>query len=225
MHRFEKKYLLPVNVFLKLKNLLQNSFSSDAHANAEGYYHVSSLYFDKADLRCYYDKINGELHRYKFRLRSYAADLNGTAPIFLEHKVKKENLQIKYKYPASDKLINQALAKSPVDLTFFSGQGSYLPLLQVSYKRMAFNAYNLSSSDRGSSENHLRINFDYDIFFKQPGFSHSRALIVKNKILTEIKSPVSELPNWLNEFLNEHAARDTEFSKYVECMNGVRHEY
>lgn len=72
---------------------LRKLFQHDAHANQDGSYRVSSLYFDTPHDKALRQKIDGISNREKFRIRYYNKDLSF---IRLEKKIKKDKLNAKF---------------------------------------------------------------------------------------------------------------------------------
>ncbi len=85
-YRSEYKHSINQSEYLALRSRLRAIFPRDAHANADGGYLVSSLYFDNADDKVLREKLSGLQKREKFRIRTYNHD-----PTVL-HLEKKERL-------------------------------------------------------------------------------------------------------------------------------------
>tara|TARA_R100000789_G_scaffold79229_1_gene74406 strand:+ start:150 stop:908 length:759 start_codon:yes stop_codon:yes gene_type:complete len=86
--RYEFKYLLDADMREQVENEISNFMRYDgfAHSEMENSYIVRSLYFDDPERTHYYEKIDGQLDRRKYRLRTYVHDDDGQTPIFLEMK-------------------------------------------------------------------------------------------------------------------------------------------
>ena len=83
-YRHELKYRINGGTYHILRQRFRAVMMPDAHT-AGGLYRVTSLYLDDAYRTAYRDKVNGALHRKKYRIRVY--DL-GENVINLEEKVK-----------------------------------------------------------------------------------------------------------------------------------------
>ena len=92
MKRHELKYRINKGEHFILKQRLSMLFTSDSNVNAEGEYHIRSLYFETPNDKALLEKINGVNKREKFRLRMY--NMN-TDFIRLEKKTKENGLSIK----------------------------------------------------------------------------------------------------------------------------------
>ncbi len=72
--RYENKYLIGAAAETMLLGRLRAVAASDPHANAEGAYHIRSLYFDDCYRTALMDKEEGYEMREKFRIRYYNLD-------------------------------------------------------------------------------------------------------------------------------------------------------
>ncbi|MBR1709321.1 MAG: polyphosphate polymerase domain-containing protein [Clostridia bacterium] len=72
--RHEFKYLISDAQITCLQQQLNPIMHLDSHAGANGFYSISSLYFDDYFNRCLYDNINGVDPREKYRIRIYNAN-------------------------------------------------------------------------------------------------------------------------------------------------------
>jgi hypothetical protein len=108
--RFEFKYVLDAASRQAVEGALQPFLELDPSVarQPDGTYFVRSLYFDDARCSAFHDKIDGVLHRSKFRLRSYGRSLDDPAPWFLEEKGRHDNLVWKHRTPLSGMLDRRA---------------------------------------------------------------------------------------------------------------------
>ena len=93
--RFELKYRIDYFQYLKIRNSLYQYMFRDQYTNAakgKGYL-VRSLYFDSDDLKLYYEKMDGNNKRIKFRIRTYTE--KPSSPIRVELKMREGNIVIK----------------------------------------------------------------------------------------------------------------------------------
>ncbi len=72
-NRFELKYLVHYKQAQALKEMIGPHVTQDENAGFDGYYKISSLYYDSSDLKCYWEKLDGESFRRKVRVRTYGA--------------------------------------------------------------------------------------------------------------------------------------------------------
>lgn len=107
--RFELKFPIEVGTALRFLEGARGSLERDPHAEVGGY-RVSSLYFDSPDRRAYWEKLDGEARRRKFRLRFYTPidTATGDDARFLGRDSAK--MEIKYR-------LDNRVFKERVDLT------------------------------------------------------------------------------------------------------------
>lgn len=175
-YRKEWKYVISVAEYLRLKPWLRQMLKPDSHGD-DGCYTVRSLYFDSVYDYDYYDNLDGNLKKRKFRLRCYSGNFDR---LQLECKSKEGSDGIKYAVSLS-----RAEAEEILEGNFSSilekkdsvGQemflrlhaGAYRPKTVVEYDR---EAYSYPVSD-------VRLTFDRKVrgtasgngfFDENPGF-------------------------------------------------------
>jgi hypothetical protein len=69
--RHEMKYVVNEMDIIILRNRLKHIMKIDTNANASGRYVIGSIYFDDWKDSAFYEKVNGESQRSKFRIRAY----------------------------------------------------------------------------------------------------------------------------------------------------------
>lgn len=108
--RFEFKYLLDAATRQAVEGALQPFLEPDPFVTRQPdrAYFVRSLYFDDARCSAFHDKIDGVLHRSKFRLRTYGRSIDDPAPWFLEEKGRHDTLVWKHRAPLSGMLNRRA---------------------------------------------------------------------------------------------------------------------
>jgi SPX domain protein involved in polyphosphate accumulation len=86
--RYEFKYLIRPDLAEAVARFLTPYVEMDEHCRGSdtNAYTVKSIYFDSPDFECFHEKLGGQKFREKFRLRTY--DHRGSAPLFLENKIK-----------------------------------------------------------------------------------------------------------------------------------------
>ena len=95
-YRHERKYEISLFDFFSLTHTLRTIMQPDPHADQDGKYLITSLYFDNCFDKALREKRDGLNQREKFRLRYY-----GSAPekVFLEKKQKHAGLCLKNAAP------------------------------------------------------------------------------------------------------------------------------
>lgn len=225
-NRFELKYLVHYSQASELMRSMAPYVHTDANAGPGGYYKIASRYYDSADLRCYWEKVNGERFRRKVRLRTY-----GDAPkkAFLEIK-QRTNLSVQKRRSLHDlntleqqmKLMqrgeytveNESVMDEVCNLV---NRYRLEPKVVISYNRAAF--FDLYRRD-------LRITFDRNIKCRTLGLELGQAgfggkfIVPPTIYILEVKFN-EVVPRWLCTCLNHHDLKVERVSKYclgVETM-------
>ncbi len=126
--RHEQKYHISQGSAVYLSNILKNVMHIDENADERGEYHIRSLYFDDCFNTAMADKIDGVMHRDKYRIRIY--NLSDRV-IVLERKRKKGDYISKVSAPISRELAEQIIAGDAHGL-----ERQEHPLLQDVYRQM-----------------------------------------------------------------------------------------
>lgn len=211
LNRFEKKFIMSNSSYTY--NFIKSFFSKDA-VYSENY--IFNIYFDDSGLRTLYEKLDGDLHRYKIRVRWYAAN----PELYIPDKAKLEN---KTKFGAgsikkscsiempSDN-ISELLSRKTWKKQLFNHlskislppNDNFLPVMISRYRRRRFIDPQTDS----------RISFDDDIcsLALAPNINARGITLrkLKNAVL-EIKNTNGKIPYLLN---NQPQIRLTSFSKY-----------
>lgn len=216
--RFELKFLVTLAEGEKIVNELRHNMVFDSHTDSTGRYAVHSLYLDTGDRKDYYDVINGEKNRCKFRFRHY-----GGAPSCIALEAKKKTNQTISKTRAwiepdeMESLWNAPFAASG-DFGFFAyhfARYNYKPLVSLSYERAAL--VDLLGHD-------VRVTLDFNLrcagpesFMPPFGESGARVLPPGYGIL-EVKFD-ARMPQWLRSCLRKNRLVARPYSKYVKSVD------
>ncbi len=158
--RFERKFLLPLEEYHRLRGRLDALLSKDSHTGRDGYA-IRSLYFDTLWDGDYFEKQDGVQLRRKLRLRIYDP---ASEFAFLEMKQKEGEYQLKRSLRLS-RAAAQSLARgaySPLlelrddfadECYALLSMRGYRPKAVIEYRREAYTA----------PENDTRITFDREI--------------------------------------------------------------
>ena len=85
--RFELKYILHQDEYADMVETLRDYIEPDEYGDAQGRYTVTSLYYDTADYKAYWDKLEGHRYRRKVRVRVYGNQVvTPETPCFVEIK-------------------------------------------------------------------------------------------------------------------------------------------
>lgn len=213
MSRFERKFIINLEEYQKLKALVQLLGICDSHSLKKDRYPVFSQYFDTKDLRFYYEKIEGLFEHSKIRIRTYGSRASPSSKTYLEAKIKRKAEQFKLRIPEIQKGRFQP-GKDLDFLTSMMAEERMVGTCNIYYEREAYQIPDNSSW--------LRVNFDHNVCCLPPSekeasldheFKH--CLDDGQSILMEVKGlshDPSELMQWLLKGVDTRAIS---FSKYI----------
>ena len=121
-YRHELKYVVTAAELALLENRIKGLVRPDAHAGADGMYHIRSLYFDDYYNSCYNENEIGTDPREKFRIRIYN---ESAARINLELKRKEHGMTQKLSCRLTEEQCRSLMAGRPL-----LPDSSYPPVLQ-----------------------------------------------------------------------------------------------
>ena len=218
--RHELKYFIHPAEVEALRNRLRPVLKLDSHCRGGRPYAIRSLYFDDIDDSAYYDKVDGVMHRDKYRIRIYNYS---DAEIFLERKRKMGDLIVKSSAQITRRLCEQLISGDPRGLHAASNpllQDVYVqmrtrllrPAVIVDYNRLAF---------QHPAEN-VRITFDTQLrtgLHSVDLFNPDLPTVCphdKNVEILEVKFD-RYLPQHIAGLLSGIQADRSAISKYVLC--------
>lgn len=227
--RFEFKYILPRNRRNDVESHLQYFVELDpfVRGRPESKYTVRSLYYDDAAYSAFHDKIDGLLHRKKFRIRTYNDEETGAAPYFLEVKGRHNNLVFKHRTPIEkgnwissrgDELslgiIENSTPSNVLDqFTFEFFKRRIKPVALINYKRRPY----ISKYDPN-----FRITFDEELFcfdatkLFPEDISQAHSIIPGSTVL-EVKF-AHHIPAWFHRIIQAHNLKRVSISKICSGM-------
>lgn len=224
-NRFELKYLVHYKQVVELMRNMAPYVRTDANAGPGGYYKIASRYYDSADLRCYWEKVNGERFRRKVRLRTYGDSPNEA---FLEIK-QRTNLSVQKRRSLHDLETLEEQMRLMTRGAYAADDGNVMdevcnlvnryrlePKMIISYNRAAF--FDLYRQD-------LRITFDRNIKCRsinldlQRGGFGGKFVVPPSMYILEVKFN-EVVPRWLCSCLNHHDLKVERVSKY--CLGVER---
>lgn len=230
--RHEFKYILtPHQARLIEEYIERRHLSPDAYAD-NGSYAITSLYFDTANLKDYYDKLAGLDRRHKLRARVYGSDFSNPSygHIWLELKCKANMTTFKYRTPVPlsdwETLCGQTKIAFDIGTIFRSHKDkegfrrfaylflrdSYKPHVVVRYKRRAF---------EGEFFTNFRLTLDSDIeTCRWSDYVRGAPLqpVARGKVIMEVKF-TEAMPWWFRHLLERFNLSRKVFSKYVNAVD------
>jgi len=226
MYKREIKYLLPVELLPKVRDILTPYMRLDKFAGPkeDPDYTVRSIYFDTRKLKFYHEKNEGLQKRLKVRIRSY----NTYTPksiAFLELKRKEGAYIFKNRYPIlvdqlkdilegkvfENKLPLKSRDRDRKMFLYHMYSQSLNPIVLVVYEREAYH-YKFNPD--------LRITFDKNIRSVRPQSSISVfededcAMTFRNKFVLELKYN-KQFPGWLISMIKNLHLQSRSVSKYT----------
>lgn len=228
--RHELKYLIRQEQQQELMAELSEYLTIDTHAQADGQYPITSLYFDTTDHKFYWDKVEGHRVRRKIRVRTYGnQDMSPDTLCFLEIKqrvdklIRKRRVQLPYAQAVAFATMDEPPADlEPVarrvmqEVHYLQRTLDLQPACVVRYNRLAMEGNVLYPDLRVTFDTNLRsrvhdltlLSTDYadNSFFLRPDFAVMEVKINNN------------VPYWLTQMLNRYRCRLQRISKYCAAL-------
>lgn len=228
-HRYEFKYVLDARLRRDIEGELAFFMDLDPYVadQPQARYHVRSLYFDDPAYTHYYNKIDGQLTRAKFRLRTYTTDPREPCATFLEIKGRHNNMVFKHRallrnpaaaHPAAggDDIAGRIAAQvEPGEVLqhflFDRYRKRIRPVMLVDYKRRPL----VSRLDP-----EFRVTFDDELtatptrrLFPAPHDTTRRFL--PGRTIMEVKFRY-HIPSWFHRILQSYELRNISISKICQ---------
>ena len=220
-NRYEQKYLLTRETFLKVNEAVKQHMEPDAHSVGDVFYPICNIYYDTEDCALIRASVAKPAYKEKLRLRSYGR----AKPDDLVY------LEIKKKYRC---LVNKRRTAIPLSCAAEFVQTGALPQVlpcmnrqvmgELSYfvrthtlMSKAFVAYDrIAYFDRETHD--LRISFDRNLRARSDRLSLTSAdtgapIIRSDVYVMEVKTRFAA-PLWLTDLLADHGLYKQSFSKY-----------
>lgn len=229
--RKEQKYLITLEQYEALTKRIAPYMRPDKFGDA-GRYTVTSLYFESADNKIYYETKNKLKYRQKLRLRVYNdADLNSTAFFEVKQKHKKVVNKRRMLLPLSEAY--RYLHAMDEDLTKYE-TSNHQVLREIDYFRKLYDLEPgmVVSYDRhalhGINDAELRMTFDFNLRCRNDDLQlengpYGDLFIDENLVVLEVKVNDS-VPLWLTRILQELNCEQRSASKYctsTELLNNM----
>lgn len=230
-NRFEIKYLIPQQQVGTLRDEFHARMDGDAHA-PHGGYAVTSVYYDTADLRFYWEKIEGLKFRRKLRIRRYGPPqaLTDDASVFVEVKqrlnrvTQKRRMALPYRHalelcagegyaPAGREL--SARESGFVDeVTTLVTTYDLQPVITTAYQREAWIGRDADLGLRVTIDHHLR---GRDRDFHLGSEAENRFSLPPRLAVLEVKAN-ERVPSWVTDLTARHSLDIVRISKYCQSV-------
>ncbi len=220
-YRSELKFTINTHQYSILRQRLRLLLTTDQHADQNGQYRISSLYFDNLHDSALHDKLAGVQERHKFRVRTYNGD---DRLIVLEKKMKRNSYTAKLRQAISK---DQYLALASGD-RFAYWNGDVTGLLMETCWRMGHELLRpkvIVEYDREayvSPLGNVRVTFDRwlrsglgntDLFRSDASFA---PVMGDGQMIMEVKFD-SFLPGTIQDILQMEGLTQQAASKYAMC--------
>jgi len=228
-NRFELKYVLHVRQVAPLVRDLRHFMVPDEHADDDGSYRVTSLYYDSPDLHFYRAKLDGLRYRRKLRVRVYpgvaAVDETTTAFVEIKQRMNQTVQKRRIVLPLGAALehcaghVDGVAGGDAADVAAGS-EIQYMvralrlrPSCLVSYRRRAYVG---SRYERG-----MRLTFDTLVSGRTTVLdltapARCRPILPETAVVMEIKVD-DRVPDWATSLVARHECQLQRVSKY--CLS------
>ena len=221
--RKEQKYLITIQQYKDLVNQMSPYMRPDKNG-MNGFYTVSSLYFDSYDHQIYFETKNKLKFRQKLRLRVYDdVKTNDTAFFEVKQKHKKVVNKRRMLLPLKEAYRYLRESSNSVQLEQYESSNQQVfreidhfrnlyhldPKMIISYDRQALHAID-NPNFRVTFDLNLRCR-NYDLYLEHG--SYGKHFIDPNLVVLEVKVDHS-VPLWLTRILQDLACEQRSASKY-----------
>lgn len=230
-NRFEHKYILDEETFLKVLKVMDKHMEIDAHNIGYKPYTIANIYFDTPDDYLIRTSLSKPKYKEKLRLRAYGVP-SVDSKVYLEIKKKFKGIVNKrrttLRLDEAYNFVASGITPSPKEymniqvlheLEYFLEIYNLSPKLYLAYDRIAY--FEKDNKD-------LRISFDMNIRTRRYDLAleagdYGEKLLPDDIFLMEIKTSLAK-PLWLTHMLSEFEIKRTSFSKYgTEFKKMINH--
>jgi len=229
--RFEFKYLLCADLRREIESELGYFLQLDPYVGArtDRRYLVRSLYFDDPDYGCYFAKVEGELHRSKFRVRTYSRDPAEACAAFLEIKGRHDALVFKHRTPlalgaagafaAGERGMTQAVIARAVDgpvlqqFRFEIERRRLVPFMLIDYQRRPY-VSRFDPEFRLTFDDGLQATRSESLY---PAAWETARNVLPGWTIMEVKFR-RHVPSWFHRVLQSYDLRRQSVSKICKGM-------
>ncbi len=218
--RYELKYLLTIEQFNIIKNIIELYMNKEKFFNST----IRNVYYDTPNYYLIRNSIEKPEYKEKIRIRSYKT-VEETEEVFVELKKKYKKVVYKRReilpYNQARMFLEQKVIPNDLQITkeinyVIEYYKNLRPTLFLSYQRMAY---------IGKDDLNFRITFDKNIIWRTYDIDLTKEvkgeyLLPTDVILMEVKTLLG-LPRWLLDFLGENKIYKQSFSKYGNAYKKI----
>lgn len=223
--RIEKKYLLNLEQYQKIMDIINLNFSEDEHGRST----ILNLYFDTDDFLLIKKSLQKPIYKEKLRLRCYKTPKLDTSVFFeIKKKYKGEvskrriKLSLKNFYDYINHNLYEKDYNSQVfdEIDYMIKRYNLIPKVFIGYDRKAYFEKN---------NNNLRVTFDFNLRYRQEDIflengDAGKLILNKGECIMEIKSD-RNLPFYFVKDLSNLKIFPTSFSKYGSVYKKIMEGY
>ena len=239
--RFELKYVIDSKQRAKFLHRVQDSLIPDPHG-VNAIYRVSSVYYDTHDFSAYWEKVDGEGVRRKYRLRYYSMDESTLemSAAFMEVKHRIHNTvykqRVRLTIDGAKTILDDDRKLIRLNEFLFPGVQPDLAAIadveraaQAGLEGKATITY-LREAWMGVVDDRLRLTFDSRGQSYSPSQyaavngNSGQAFMPSNQIIMEVKFNRA-IPRWIRDALNDCGLVLQRFSKYAAGVETPVKEY
>jgi hypothetical protein len=227
-NRYELKYVVHASEYRRLVDDLAHFMSPDPYGDADGFYRVTSLYYDSPQLHSYRSKIEGLKFRRKLRIRIYPGDdiasvTNGFVEIKQRINRTVQKRRLKLPLEQAEALcagsfdvdgLEEMDARAASEVLYMVRVMNLKPKCVVSYRRRAFMG--------GRYEQGMRLTFDMQLQGRMHGLvvnepAQNYFFMPPEWYVMEVK--VNErIPTWMTSIIAKNECTIRRVSKYCAVM-------
>lgn len=213
--RIEEKFIIDRSLLPLIRRELKPFISADPNGIDNGSYSVQSLYFDDSSHNSYFDKVNGNESRKKYRVRFYNFD---TTQLRFEIKNKLGNESWKLVTSVKDSNFEFSFQKMNQLITELGEKVEpfrrLTPIVAISYQRQGFTSQNPAQNVRVTIDEKIISSENFSQLFRYQIGTPTR----ENLAIVEIKVDSGLAPSWLLH-IKRNFLINSSFSKYIEAYN------
>lgn len=222
-NRYEKKYLMPEDVYLELRSRLRPYMQEDQY----GLHTICNIYYDTPAYDLIRRSIEKPVYKEKLRLRSYGIPTLDS-PVFLEIKKKYEKvvnkrriqLSLRQAYDYVERGIRPDMDSQILrEIDFFLNRYPLQRGIYLAYDRIAL--FEKENPD-------FRVTFDHNIRYRQMNMGleqgdQGQLLLPQTYYLMESKV-MGATPLWFTQILSDLSIYPVSFSKYGNIYK-LKHDH
>jgi hypothetical protein len=185
-------------------------------------YRVNSVYFDSADHRFFWEKVDGVRFRRKVRIRCYGKEPPENAFLEIKQKIEMTTQKRRSVYPLSE-LIDSLVDRSPGSLAGKVGEEVELMVCEYGLRPKILVVYDRDAY-MGTMEKSLRVTFDSNCRYRQTrlfeldSMRNAGYFLHPSLRIVEIKFD-NLIPRWLVSLIRRFEFSPNRISKYCSSAN------